>query len=45
MQSLLFESITVDEIDLPAIREKNIRVSVLVLIKFIPSSPAINGLS
>ena len=33
MQSLLFESITVDEIDLPAIKEKNIRVSVLRLDK------------
>jgi 1-aminocyclopropane-1-carboxylate deaminase len=36
MQSLLFESITVDEIDLPAIREKNIRVSVLRLDKIHP---------
>lgn len=33
MQSLLFESITVDEIDLPAIKEKNIRVAVLRLDK------------
>jgi len=36
MQSLLFESITVDEIDLPAIKEKNIRVSVLRLDKIHP---------
>ena len=36
MQQLLFESITVDEIDLPAIKEKNIRVSVLRLDKIHP---------
>ncbi len=36
MQPLLFESITVDEIDLPAIKEKNIRVSVLRLDKIHP---------
>jgi len=36
MQSLLFESITVDKIDLPAIEEKNIRVSVLRLDKIHP---------
>ena len=31
MQSLLFESITVDKVDLPAAKERNIRVSVLRL--------------
>ena len=36
MQQLLFESITVDEIDLPAIKEKNVRVSVLRLDKIHP---------
>ena len=36
MQSLLFEAITVDKIDLPAIKEKNIRVSVLRLDKIHP---------
>jgi len=36
MQSLLFGSITVDEIDLPATKEKNIRVSVLRLDKIHP---------
>jgi 1-aminocyclopropane-1-carboxylate deaminase/D-cysteine desulfhydrase-like pyridoxal-dependent ACC family enzyme len=37
MQSLLFESITVDEIDILAIEEKNIRVSVLRLDKIHPT--------
>lgn len=37
MQSLLFESITVDEIDILAIKEKNIRVSVLRLDKIHPT--------
>src|SRR5215467_13130259 len=36
MQSLLFESITVDEIDLPAAKEKNVQVSVLRLDKIHP---------
>ena len=36
MQPLLFESITVDEIDLPAIKEKNIVISVLRLDKIHP---------
>jgi 1-aminocyclopropane-1-carboxylate deaminase len=36
MQSLLFESITVDEVDLPAAKEKNIRASVLRLDKIHP---------
>ena len=36
MQSLLFGSITVDEIDLPALKEKNTRVSVLRLDKIHP---------
>ena len=36
MQSLLFEAITVDKIDLPAIREKNIGVSALRLDKIHP---------
>src|ERR1043166_8027217 len=36
MQSLLFEAITVDKIDLPAIKEKNIGVSVLRLDKIHP---------
>ena len=36
MQSLLFEAITVDKIDLPAIKEKNIRVSALRLDKIHP---------
>jgi 1-aminocyclopropane-1-carboxylate deaminase/D-cysteine desulfhydrase-like pyridoxal-dependent ACC family enzyme len=36
MQSLLLESITVDEIDLPAIKQKNIRISVLRLDKIHP---------
>jgi len=36
MQSLLPESITVDEIDLPAVKEKNVRVSVLRLDKIHP---------
>src|SRR5436853_158074 len=33
MQSLLFESITVDKIDLPLLKEKNVSVSVLRLDK------------
>ena len=36
MQSLLFDSITVDDIDIPATKEKNIRVSVLRLDKIHP---------
>jgi 1-aminocyclopropane-1-carboxylate deaminase len=40
MQSLLFDSITVDEIDLPSVKEKNIRVSVLRLDKI---DPVISG--
>ena len=36
MQSLLFDAITVDQIDLSAIKEKNIRVSVLRLDKIHP---------
>ena len=36
MQSLLFDSITVDEVDLPAFKQKNIRVSVLRLDKIDP---------
>jgi 1-aminocyclopropane-1-carboxylate deaminase len=40
MQSLLFDAITVDEVDLPAVKEKNIRVSVLRLDKI---DPVISG--
>jgi 1-aminocyclopropane-1-carboxylate deaminase/D-cysteine desulfhydrase-like pyridoxal-dependent ACC family enzyme len=36
MQSLLFESITVDEVDLPAAKERNIRASVLRLDRIHP---------
>ena len=40
MQSLLFDSITVDEVHLPAVKKKNIRVSVLRLDKI---DPVISG--
>ena len=40
MQSLLFDSITVDEVNIPAFKEKNIQVSVLRLDKI---DPVISG--